>query len=183
MKSIRLTVFLLSVILVLSGCLTTNKNKNANKNIETREVDLDGDTFPETIEIENRFITDGNALVRITKGVKNKKITPKAVSFEIPGNFKKIEFIDLNDDGLKQMAVYFDARDNSSNVTIYKLKNDKVSKIFYVSSNCEIETDFTSILARVRINKDINGGNDCSLGTSGEWEVWVYNGEKFIKER
>jgi len=183
MKFVQLIVLFLSVLLY-SGCLTGDKNKNdANKNIETYTQDLDGDMLPETIKIENRFTIDGNSVVKIIKGQKDKKAKEKFCSFIIPGGYKKVDFVDLNDDGSKQMAIFYDTQDEYMHLGIYRLKNDKIVKIFSTSSNCDIDVDFSSLLARVRVGKSKDGSNDCAGGDSAYWEVWVYTGEKFIKEK
>lgn len=183
MRVVQVIVLFLSIFLI-SGCLTGDKDKNnSKKNVETYKVDLDGDFLPETIEIANRFETDANAVIKIKKGQKDKKATPKECTFIIPGYYKKVEFIDLNDDGIKQMAVSYDTEGDYLNLAIYKLKNNKVIKIFSVSSNCDIEADFSSLLARVKVGKGKDGSNDCKGGVSAYWEVWVYTGEYFIKEK
>lgn len=183
MKSVQLIVLFLGIFLI-SGCLTGDKNKNnANKNITTYTSDLDGDLLPETIEVENRFATDGNTVVKIIKGQKDKKAEEKTCSFVIPGHYSKVEFIDLNEDGLKQMAVYYDTKDAYTHLAIYRLKNNKVTKIFSTSSNCDIEADFSSLLARIKVGKSNDGSDDCAGGGSAYWETWVYTGEKFIKEK
>ena len=183
MKNSWLIVLSFSILL-FSGCLTTDKNKNkSDKNIETHIADLNGDMMPETIEIENRFQTDGNSVIKIIKGKKDKKAEPKICTFTVPGYFKRVEFVDLNEDGFKQVAIYYDTEDNHINLGIYKIKNDRAIKIFSASSACDIETDFSSLLARVKVGKGKDGTDDCSSGTGGYWDVWVYTGEKFIKEK
>ncbi len=179
MKISQMSVLFL-VILLCASCLTTDKNKNnSNKNIKTYSADLNNDNLPETIKIDNRFFSDGNTIVEITKGKKNKKTPDKKCTFIIPGSFRKIEFVDLNDDGFKQMAIYYDTKDGYSNLAIYKLRDDKVTKIFFASSNCDVEGDFSSLLARVKVGKNKEGNSECS----GDTDVWVYTGEKFIKEK
>ncbi len=80
---------MISVILILfllGGCLTANKNKNNKpKNIETYRLDLDNDMVGESVEIENRFATHGDILVRITKPAKRKADEPKIFNFRIAG--------------------------------------------------------------------------------------------------
>ncbi|MFA5272026.1 MAG: hypothetical protein WC412_06805 [Candidatus Omnitrophota bacterium] len=183
MRVVQVIVLFLSILLY-SGCLTGDKDKNnSNKNVETYKVDLDGDFLPETIEIENRFETDKNSVIKITKGQKDKKKKAIECTFTIPGYYKKVEFTDLNDDGIKQMAVYYDTEGDYLNLAIYKLKNNKIIKMFSVSSNCDIEADFTSLLARVKVGKSKDGSNDCAGAVTAYWEVWVYTGEHFIKEK
>jgi len=183
MKIINMTALVL-VLFLFGGCLTTNKNKKDKpKNIETYQLDLDNDMVVELIEVENRFITHGDILVKITKPNRKKDEGPKVFNFAISGQLSKVEFSDMGCDGSKQMLIYYDTANNFMHVVIYKFKNDKVSQIFLANSNCDIETDFTTV-PRVKIAKNINGGRDCSRTPRGnEWESWAWDGEKFVKEQ
>jgi len=178
------SICVILVLFLLGGCLTTNKKKNEQtKNIETYKVDLDNDMAEELIEIEDRFAANGDILVRITKPAKTKNAKPKVFNFTIHGQFDKAEFTQLGCDGFSQMLIYYDTERKFTNIVIYKLKNDKVSQIFSARSNCDIETDFDSV-PRVKIGKNTEGGKDCSVITQGnEWEIWIWDGEKFVKER
>ncbi|MCK9614136.1 MAG: hypothetical protein M0R48_01380 [Candidatus Omnitrophica bacterium] len=169
------------ILFLLGGCLTTNKKKN-DKNIEIYKLDLDKDMIEEVVEIENRFAAHGDMLIKITKPAKNKKAEPKIFNFTINGQFNKVEFAELGCDGFKQMLIYYDTAKKFTHLVIYKFKNDKVSQIFLASSNCDIETDFDTV-PRVKIAKNIDRGNDCSVIARGnEWESWAWDGEKFVKE-
>jgi hypothetical protein len=101
----------------------------------------------------------------------------------LPGHFNKADFIDLNDNGEKQLVIYSDSNGNFANINIYKLKDDKLSKIFFASSNCDIETDFTSTIPRVKIGISNNQTKDCSAGFINDWETWIWSGEKFVREK
>lgn len=179
---IKNTIYVILALFFLSGCLTANKNKS-DKNIETYRLDLDNDTMEELVEIQDRFAEHGDILVRITKAAKRKKAEPKIFNFTITGRFNKVEFTELGCDGLRQMLIYYDTAKNFTHLVIYKFKNDKVSQIFLADSNCDIETDFDTV-PRVKLGKNIEGGKDCSLITQGsEWETWVWDGERFVKEQ
>lgn len=169
--------------ILLSGCLITGKTKDdKKKNIETYKVDLDADGAPELIEIEDRFVESNDSIVRITKLSNNRNVAPKEYNLVLPGHFIRAEIIDLDTDNFRQLAFYYESKANRVNIVIYKLKNDKVSKIFSISSNCDIETNL-DLVPRVRVAKSKVGGKDCSASLQGnDWESWAWNGEKFIKE-
>lgn len=181
---IRNMISVILILFLLGGCLTTNKNKdNKPKNIETYKLDLDNDMVEELVEIENRFATSGDILVRITKAAKRKNTEPKVFNFTIQGQLNKVEFAELGCDGFKQMLIFYDTANNFTHLVIYRLKNDKVSQIFLASSNCDIETDFDTV-PRVKIGNNKNGGKDCSaIARGSEWESWAWDGEKFVKEQ
>lgn len=183
MKITNVICLVLSLFL-LGSCLTTNKNKSdKNKNIETYKIDFDNDMMEELVEIEDRFVVHGDMLIRITKSAKNRNAEPKIFNFTITGQFNKVEFAELGCDGLKQMLIYYNTAKNFTHLVIYKFKNDKVSQIFLASSNCDIETDFDTV-PRVKIGKNTNGGKDCSVLTQGsDWEVFAWDGERFVKEQ
>ncbi len=145
---------------------------------KTQKIDLNNDRVKEIVQIEDKFDTDGVSIVTIAK--------PKAdkiASFQVPGRFNAIEFAELDGDGQKQIVVYYEGKDGSSNLVIYSLKNNKLSKIFTISSPCGIEADLSTILARVRVDKPVCDEEGCYCNDLPNWEKWVWSGERFIKER
>lgn len=176
-------IWAIVAIVFSSGCLTADKTKNKEKkNIETYRVDLDGDGTEELVEIEDRYIKSGDTFMRITKVQKNRNVVAKEYSLTIPGHFIRAEIIDLDTDNFKQMAIFYDTKDSRINIAIYKLKNNKLSKVFTTSSNCDIETDM-ELVPRIKVAKSKTGGRDCSASLQGsDWETWAWSGEKFIKE-
>lgn len=159
----------ISVVLVLTLALGLNFTKPlmaADKAKAARplsyRIDLDSDGERETIKVENRLLTDNDYLITISK-----KDKAKTKMISVPGQFREIEIIDLNEDGFNQIAIYYEDNNDYSNLVIYSLKNNKLIKVFAISNPSGIETDFKSVLAR------INTGN----------ESWVWGGNKFIRER
>ncbi|MDD4954501.1 MAG: hypothetical protein PHP17_00465 [Candidatus Omnitrophica bacterium] len=183
MRIVKLISLILSFFL-FAGCLTVHKNKNEKqKNIQTYQLDLDRDRAPELIEVENRFETYGDILIRITKQPARRNDAPKVFSFKIKGQLNKVEFADMGCDGYKQMLIYYDTANNFMHLVIYKLQDDKVSQLFLASSNCDIEADFTTV-PRVRVARNADGGRDCAAVSRGtDWESWAWDGEKFVKEQ
>ncbi len=177
-------ICLMLVVFMFGGCLTANKNKSdKSKDIEAYRLDLDNDTIEELVEVENRFSTHGDILIKITKPGKRRTDEPKIFTFTISGKFNRVEFTEIGCEGFREMFIYYDTAKNFTNVVIYKLKNDKLSQVFLASSNCDIETELDTV-PRVKIGKNINGGKDCSVVARGnDWESWAWDGEKFVREQ
>lgn len=166
---------------LFSGCVAPSV-KNVKSKPPEYKLDLDNNGIKEIISIEDKFDLEGNALITISKQ-KNKKVRETITSFSVPGRTPRIELIDLSEDGYKQIAVYYETKNNYANLVIYNLKNDKLTKIFNVSSSCGIDTDFTSVLAKIKAGKPKKGQSSCFSLSDSDWDVWVWGGEKFIKER
>ncbi len=182
MRNCLLILFLLTAFSV--GCLTPAKTKDKNdKNIESYKADLDADGVEELIEIEDRSIKGGDTFVLITKISKNKNIPSKEYSLTLPGHFVRAEIIDLDTDNFRQMAFFYDTKDSRLNIVIYRFKNNRLSKVFSASSDCDIETDM-DLVPRVKVAKGHNGGKDCSVSLQqSDWEIWAWSGEKFVREQ
>jgi hypothetical protein len=89
-------ICLMLVVFMFGGCLTTNKNKNdKSKDIEAYRLDLDNDTIEELVEVENRFSTHGDILIKITKPGKRRTDEPKIFTFTISGKFNRVEFTEI----------------------------------------------------------------------------------------
>lgn len=176
----RFLITLVSLIFFLSGCVTLgNKSKDKlKKPPQIYKVDLNNDLMEEIIEVKDGSDTGVDTTIVITKQDKS-----KIDSLTVYGKFTKVEFIDLNEDGYKQIALFYEGKDNSSKLTIYNLKNNKLTKIFTIENKCGIDTDFSSVLARIKVGKSKAGQSDCSANYPEDWEIWVWSGDKFIKEK
>ncbi|MCU0651687.1 MAG: hypothetical protein MUC39_01940 [Candidatus Omnitrophica bacterium] len=153
------------------------KEKPSSK-LQTQKLDLNADKVKEIITMEDKFDTDGFSVITIAR--------PKADkigSFTVPGRFKAIEFADLYGDGAKQIAVYFEGKDASNHLVLYGIKNNRISRIFGVDSACDIEGDFSTVLARITIDKPVCEEGSCYCPEQPEHEIWIWTGEKFIRER
>lgn len=172
---IKFILLLVLLALLFAGSATAGKPKANNANIRRYLVDLDGNGSKRVVEVEDKTATDSISVV----SVKNKKKGETIDSFSIPAKIRKIEFKPLNFDRQERIVVYFDGKDDLSNIVIYQLKNEKLSKIFFASSAYGIEADF-DLVARVRIGK--TSGQNKSPNLIPDWEVWIWAGDKFIKE-
>jgi hypothetical protein len=172
----RQLLFLLLAVLIAQPAAAKDKAA-LGKQPKSYKIDLDGDSKTEIIRIEAASAADKQTKVIVTR-----KDSVDMGSFTVPGTFNKLELIDLNEDGCKQIAVYCAGKDNYTNLAIYSFKNNKLSRIFSAGSNCGMDTDFRTVLARVKIGRQrrIEKGN--SYTDIPEWDVWVWSGERFIKE-
>ncbi len=177
MKSIPLAV-LVSVFFLVSGCATQNKssaNKADKSLFKKYAADLDGDGNKELVESEDKTATDGITIVTVKKNAKS----PEIDRITVPGKIKKIEFTELNLDQQERLVVTFEGEDDLSCIAIYHLRNNKLSKIFYASSEYGIETDFL-VIPRIRIGKVFQ--RNYSPNLIPDWETWVWASDKFVRE-
>jgi hypothetical protein len=176
---IKYLVALILTVSLASGCATDAQFKKGKKIVSASKLDLDNNGVQEIILAEDRLGGAIDILITITRPKPNNQ---EVVSFTVPGHFTKIEFIDLKGDGYKQMVVYYDDKDNKANLIIYSFKDEKLTKVFEISSPCGLDTDFSSVLGRVKAGKPKKGYLDCSSSNMTDWDVWVWAGDKFIKE-
>ena len=149
----------------------------ADKNPKDYKFDLDGDKKIEVIHIEKASGQDGKTRIDITR-----KGSAEAYGFTVPGAFNKLEVIDLNEDGYRQLAVYSTGKDDQAHLAVYSFKDNKLSKVFAATSNCGIETDFRSVLGRIKVGRQRIVESGHSSTDIPEWDTWVWSGERFIRE-
>ncbi|MDD5730969.1 MAG: hypothetical protein PHN57_07590 [Candidatus Omnitrophica bacterium] len=173
---IRYVIILALASLFAAGCATEGKPKANNANTKVYFADLNGNGQKEIIETEDRSSVDSTFEVR----VKNNDKTANTIDgFSLPGKVKSVEFPDLNLDGRHWPVVYFEGKDNKPSIAVYKLNNDKLSKIFFATSEYGIEADFDST-ARIKIGKARRSTKSPNLVS--DWDNWVWTGEKFVPE-
>jgi len=139
--------------------------------------DLDGDAKIEIIRVE-----DIPGAGKGSKVIVSRRDHTDVASFTVSGVFKKLEIIDLNVDDYKQIAVSSRGDDGSANLVIYSFKNNEFSCVFSVGSKYGIDTDFNTALGRVKIGKQRRVTDGSSYTDIPEWDVWVWSGDKFIRE-
>lgn len=174
--------FIILAVFLLNGCATQAKSKNesrsrVNKSSRIYKLDLDCDGKKEIISIQDNFDKNGESIITIAKPDRS-----KIDSISFAGRFIRLEFIDLNVDGSKQIAVYSQKENNCTNLIIYRLNNNKLLTIFNTGSSYGIDTNFGSVLARISVAKPKYSEKNPSLSDTLEWERWVWVGERFIKE-
>ncbi|MDD2689760.1 MAG: hypothetical protein PHT41_06400 [Candidatus Omnitrophica bacterium] len=175
------TKFLIAVTLtglLISGCATQGKSKASDiKKISLKiaKLDLDNDNLPEVIKVEVESKEDAPIIVTIARPDKSER-----ASFQIPGVFDRIEFAELNNDGYKQIAVFYHDKEGRMHLVVYRLKNDTLFKIFAVSSACGLDAEFGGSLPRVKVGKPRFGQEKCLPDDIFDWEIWVWQGDRFI---
>jgi hypothetical protein len=180
MASDRRIIILFVLLFIFAGQQASAKDKTSpDKSPKVYKFDLDGDGRMEIIRIENAASPDSKTQVNITRGT---RADPDPINFTVPGSFGRLEVIDLNEDGYKQMAVYSSGQDEYANLAVYSFKNGKPFKVFAAASNCGIETDFRSVLARIKVGRQRSIESSNSSTDIPEWDAWVWTGEKFIRE-
>lgn len=175
-KQVR-TFFISGMVMVLlasTGCATQGKTKKDNEKNKVYITDLNGDGIKETVETKDKFSTDFTSIVTI----KNKK-GAETDSFPVSGKIGKIEFADLNNDGVKQIAAYSEDEEGITTLTIYQSNDDKFYKIFSVASAYTIDTDF-GLVSRIKVGKAARRSNPSNF--SLEWDKWIWVGNGFIME-
>ncbi|MDD5431814.1 MAG: hypothetical protein PHO70_02375 [Candidatus Omnitrophica bacterium] len=177
----RVKFLYLFLALFLSGCLTSsgsvnNKTKD-NKVFVVKKADLNGDMLIEIVTAEDQKdqVSKGRvAVMRKDKG--------EIGSFSVPGHFSNLELIELDMDGCKQIAVRSKDDSNRTYFTIHKLKNMNLVKIFEISSDSGIETEFDSTIPRIRVARNITKVDGSCQIKEIKWATWVWTGDRFIKE-
>jgi hypothetical protein len=170
-------VFTLVLIFLLSaGCATQGKPKKDNPNIRKYFADLDGDGRKEIIETEDKTATESKYIVTVKE---NNKMAKVIDTFSLSGKIRDIEFAEFNLDGQEWMAIYFDQMDNSSGIAIYKLTNNKFTKVFFAVSVYGIEASLDPMAPRIKVGKPPREKSSPNLVP--DWDVWLWTGDKFIR--
>ena len=176
MKLKLITIFSL-LIFVSASCPThafAAKPKKAN--IQRYFVSLNGDGSKQCVEVEAITLPAPLTEVRIRNNKKSEVID----SFSVLGKLRTINFTDFNFDQRDRIVVLYDDENDTSNIAVYQLGNNKLSKIFFASSAYGIEPDFTTA-SRIKIGKSPKTGPD-NPNLIPEWDVWIWCGDRFIKE-
>jgi len=180
MKTKFLPILILAAFLS-AGCETdqasSSGGSSVNKNYKPCLVDLNGDAVKEVVYIDEKSDCASGAVIRI----KNRDQT-EIDSLKVPGRFKNLKFIELNNDGQKQIAVYFEGENNFINLAIYQLKNDRLFKMFSAESEYGIDAEFGSAIPRIKIGKGRSENGEYSANYVSEVDTWIWDGTKFIKD-
>ncbi|MDD5044663.1 MAG: hypothetical protein PHU91_01090 [Candidatus Omnitrophica bacterium] len=165
------------ILFLLAGCASNPKFKE-DEHTKIFKQDIDNTGMPEVIRVEDKFDTESKTIVTIMK-----RDGTSIGSFTVPGRFMGMDFIDLYENQKKQMAIFYDYKDNTSNVAIYGLKHNNFVKLFSFSSPCGVEADWDTIY-RIKVCDAGCRKKDCSPenSTACDWNTWSWSGQKFIKE-
>jgi hypothetical protein len=177
-KPAVIIVFLLLSVFTASQAYAWKKAAK-DKQPKTYKSDLDADTKQENISVDSASTADGETKITISRITKRDQTV--IGSFTVRGIFNRLEIVDLNEDGYKQIAVFCVGDGAYTNLALYSLKNGKLSKIFAAGSSCGIETNFRPGLSRIKVGREIKIENGVSYTDIPEWDAWVWSGERFIK--
>jgi hypothetical protein len=134
------------------------------------------------VEIEDKSASGagiGTEVVVYSRGKEKKKLD----AILLPGTFSKIDFIQLDSmSDIQQIAIYTRLGDNSTNLVVYRLQNNILSKMFDATSEYGINLDNMGVITRIKIGKAGKSLLQNSPNCVNEWESWVWTGDKFIKE-
>lgn len=170
-------IFLAVLLLLLSfGFTSAAYAKEGNKNIQSYTTDLGADSKSKIVEIEDKYSTEGVFVLSVKERNKTKDVIDSLV---ISGKIIKLELADFDYDGFKKLVVHFDGPDKKENIVVYQLKNNKLYKIFSVTSEYGLDTDFQTI-PKIRVGKASKHNNTSAFMPA--WDSWVWVGGKFVKE-
>lgn len=172
----RIVYFLIFVVFLFNGCATTPSGKVDKKKTPKpiiNKVDLDSDGIKELVQLEGKEITGSDeTIIRILN--KDKKELDRLTIQD----YVRMEFIDLDNNGCKQIVVYIKDKDNYSKLYIYNLKDNRLNEIFSIGSPVGLDSNFKSCIPRIKSGIPIE-----KLTPNGPtYEVWVWSGYKFIKD-
>lgn len=174
----RYAITLVLTVFLLAGCVT---GRGSIKDSLVYKLDMNNDGVKEITEVKHDPLDSAKTTIVVNK-LERAKLKTLVDSFLVPGRFKKLEFVDLNEDGNKQIVVYYKNNDGYESLSIYKLKNDSLLKLFNIGSRCGLDTQFNSVLSRIKVcNSQYASGNNYFVDVAS-WESWVWSGEKFVKE-
>jgi formylmethanofuran dehydrogenase subunit E-like metal-binding protein len=162
---------------LLSGCSSIDKYKDEPADILHR-ADIDADNVVEIIKVKDKFDTQSKTII-----IAMERNKAEIDSFSVPGRLQKIEFMRLDISPRENISAHYKKKDGSEVVDIYGLKDGKFRKVFTMDSNCGIETDYSSVLARIKVGKFKCDGDICSCIGPSAGDMWIWGGDRFVKER
>lgn len=168
-------------IFALAGCASAPKNTTPG--FSTYTASLSGDGAMQIIDVQDKAEAGTGSGVDITVYNKGRdKEKTKIDSISLPGRFSKLDLLELNVDGQKQLAIYTRIEGNVTNLVIYCLQNNILTKMFDSSSEFGIKIDSMGVITHVRIGKAQSRPQPNSPNCFNEWQSWVWAREKFVKE-
>ena len=163
------------------GCASTPKNTTPG--FSTYMASLSGDGGMQIIDVQDKAEAgtgSGIDVIVYSKG-KGKEKT-KIDGIELSGKLTKVDLIELNNDGQKQLAIYIRKDGNMTNLVVYCLQNNILTKMFDTSSEFGIKIDSMGVITRIKIGKPQSGQQLNSPNCLNEWQSWFWSGDKFVKE-
>ncbi|MCM8779854.1 MAG: hypothetical protein NC914_01715 [Candidatus Omnitrophica bacterium] len=160
-------------IFLFSGCATSPALKG-NENTKIYRQDLTAEGSREIIKIDDNFDTDSASTVTIMS--RNAK---KICDFSVPGRVRSVEFLDLYDYGIYQIALFYEDDNNYQNLEIRRLNNIDTEILAVFRGNCGIKVD-SSTIPKIKVCR--YKCSNCGADSGTTWDVWSWSGEKFVRE-
>ena len=172
------------VILALfafAGCASTPKNTTPG--FSTYSANLFGDGSMQIIDVQDKAEAGTGSGIDVTVYNKGRgKEKTKVDGLEFSGKLTKLDLIELNNDSQKQLAIYTRESGNVTNLKIYCLQNNILTKMFDSSSEFGIKIDSMGVITRIKIGKPQSRPQPNSPNCLNDWQNWVWAGDKFVKE-
>lgn len=168
-------------IFALAGCASAPKD--ITPGFSTYTASLSGEGAMQIIDVQDKAEAGSGSGIDIVVYKKGKgKEKTKIDSIELPGKLSKLDLIELNADGQKQLAIYTRSGGNVTNLVVYCLQNNILTKMFDSSSEFGIKIDSLGVITRIKIGKAQSRPQPNSPNCLNEWQSWVWTGSKFVKE-
>jgi len=150
-KRSNIFVFIIIIsfcLIFFSGCIKDTPEE------QRYTVDLDDDGRDEIIRVKRLKVEVLSSSRR------------KLGDFEIFDYSDKLEFVDLNKDGNKQIVVWTQGKEGyGKTLMIYGLRNNRLYEILKIEVSGYIDTDFYSSSPTIKTG----------------WTTWVWDGERFVQ--
>ena len=173
-KLFSYVVFL--AIFVLAGCASTPKNTTPG--FSTYTASLSGDGGMQIIDVQDKAEAGTGSGIDVTVYSKGRgKEKTKIDGIELSGKLSKVDLIELNSDGQKQLAIYTRIDGNMTNLVVYCLQNNILTKMFDTSSEFGIKIDSLGVITRIKIGKAQSRPQPNSPNCLNEWQSWVWAGD------
>ncbi|MCM8778264.1 MAG: VCBS repeat-containing protein [Candidatus Omnitrophica bacterium] len=147
------------------------------------KIDLDNDGREEKVVVSQEFDTFSGMppLAREGRVIVYKSEGSKDGEFSVPDHIEKVEFVDLNKDGRRQILVWTLGGAHYRSIFIYGYRNNSLYKIFHGGSASGIRVNLDSEKPTIEIARP-NWGKENWSYASGEylWEVYSWEGRGFV---
>ena len=173
---IKAKTIVILIIVFITMLLIFSVGRGLFAQAKTYKVDLDKDGKPEIITSQDMYSAEEQGKVVIEDA--NNNIVG---SFYVLDRLTRLEFVDLNKDGNKEIVAWSSRGALYNRVAIYRYKDGKLYKIFEEGSTVGIEADFDTKPPVIRIGRIRLDKEGRSYKRTPDWEIWVWDGKDFYK--
>ena len=90
--------------------------------------------------------------------------------------------MDIDSDNLPEILFWSNGGAHHVDLSIYKIKNNRLNKIFKIGSACGINVTPKSNPLRIKVGIPKFDKPGWSYADEPDWEMWIWNGKRFSKE-